>query len=180
MLRRRPRHRDDHRAPLIRRLTLLAVATVAGCQRESSPTATTVPGAAVVEFVVDGDTVDVVIDGEEERVRLIGIDTPESRVENGPPECFGPEASTFTAELLPAGTDVRLERDVVGRDDYGRLLAYVYRLDDGVFVNEAIVRQGYATPLSIEPNVTFADRFVVAASAAESEGLGLWAACSGG
>ena len=81
----------------------------------------------------------------EERVRLIGIDTPETHVEDGPPECFGPEASAFTAGLLPAGTAVRLERDVVGRDDYGRLLAYVHRLDDGLFVNLAIVHQGYAT-----------------------------------
>ena len=59
------------------------------------------------------------IDGEEERVRLIGIDTPESRVAEGSPECFGPEASAFTAELLPAGTGVRLERDVVARDGVG-------------------------------------------------------------
>ena len=81
--------------------------------------------------------------------------------------------------LLPAGTAVRLERDVVGRDDYGRLLAYVHRVDDGLFVNEAIIRQGYATPLTIEPNDTFAGQFVAAATAAENDGLGLWAACTG-
>jgi endonuclease YncB( thermonuclease family) len=76
----------------------------------------------VVELVVDGDTVDIVIGGREERVRLIGLDTPETHVDNGPPECYGPEAAAFTASLLPVGTAVRLERDVVGRDDYGRLL----------------------------------------------------------
>ena len=179
MLRRRAGHRHDHRAPLIRPPALLAVVALAGCEGGSSSAETTVPGAAVVEFVIDGDTVDIVIDGEEERVRLIGIDTPESRVDDGPPECFGPEASAFTAELLPAGSNVRLERDVVARDDYGRLLAYVYRLDDGLFVNEAIVRRGYATPLTIEPNDTFAAQFVAAATAAENEGLGLWTACAG-
>jgi micrococcal nuclease len=180
VLRRRAGHRHDHRAPLIRRalLALPAVLAAAACDDESPSTAT-IPGAAVVEFVIDGDTVDVVIDGEEERVRLIGIDTPESRVDDGPPECFGPEAAAFTAELLPPGTDVRLERDVVARDDYGRLLAYVFRLDDDLFVNEAIVRQGYAAPLTIEPNDTFAAQFVAAASAAEDEDLGLWTACAG-
>ena len=85
-------------------------------------------------------------------MRLLGIDTPEIHVEDGPPECFGPEAAAFTASLLPAGTEVRLERDVVGRDHYGRLLAHVYRRADGLFVNEAILRKGYAQPLTIEPN----------------------------
>jgi len=135
--------------------------------------------AGVVEAVVDGDTIDVRIGGREERVRLIGIDTPETYVADGPPECYGPEASAFTATLLPVGSAVRLERDVVGRDDYGRLLAYVYRVDDGSLVNEAIAREGYARPLTIEPNEAFAARFVAAAVAAEAAGLGLWGACGG-
>ncbi|MGI9053812.1 MAG: thermonuclease family protein, partial [Ilumatobacteraceae bacterium] len=80
---------------------------------------------------------------------------------------------------LPEGTAVRLERDVVGRDDYGRLLAYIYLVDDGSMVNEAIVRQGYATPLIIEPNGALAGRLVAAATAAEADALGLWAACGG-
>ena len=103
-----------------------------------------------------------VIDGREERVRLTGIDTPEvaqGACGTGPPvgECFGDEATAFTESLLPVGTPVRLERDIVGRDDYGRMLAYVYRANDGIFVNYEIVRQGYAQPLTIPPNVTFAD-----------------------
>ena len=130
--------------------------------------------------VVDGDTIDVSIGGRDERVRLLGIDTPETHVAEGAaPECFGPEASSFTATLLPAGTAVRLERDVVGRDHYGRLLAYVYVVDGGVLVNEEIIRQGMARPLRIEPNGTFAARFVEAARHAEAKGLGLWAACAG-
>jgi micrococcal nuclease len=118
-----------------------------------------------------------VIDGREERVRLIGIDTPETKVPDVPVECYGPEATSFITELLPVGSAVRIERDTVNRDDYGRLLGYVYRAGDGVFVNYELVRQGYATPLSIAPNTTHADLFVDAARAAEADDAGLWAAC---
>lgn len=164
---------------------------------------------ATVTHVVDGDTVDVVLhtdpdgsdvgsddgsdvesgvgdddgsqdpDGFEERVRLIGIDTPETKRPDTPIECYGPEATAFVEALLPVGTPVRIERDIVARDDFGRLLGYLYLADDGTFVNELIVREGYATPLSIEPNTTFADVMVDAARAAESADLGLWQACSG-
>jgi len=139
-----------------------------------------VPGGAVVEDVIDGDTIDVVIDGQDERVRLLGIDTPEVHVDDGEvPECYGAEASAHVSELLPRGTEVRLERDVVGRDDYGRLLAYVYVLDSGVLVNEAIVRDGYARVMRIEPNGAMHTRLVAAAMAADAAGLGLWSACAG-
>ena len=155
---------------------------LAACSASAaSPTSLPSPGVlapnAVVTAVVDGDTIDVEIRGRDERVRLIGIDTPETLRPGTPVECFGPQASTFTAELLPAGTPVRLERDIVGRDDYGRLLAYVYRAEDGIFVNYEIVRHGYARPLAFEPNVTFADVFVAAAHDAESDDVGLWSAC---
>ncbi|TFH18800.1 MAG: thermonuclease [Acidimicrobiales bacterium] len=152
------------------------IATIAGCTGSDRGVGT---GAATVAHVVDGDTIDVQIGEREERVRLIGIDTPETKKPNSPIECFGPEASAFTASLLPIGTRVRIERDLVGRDDYGRLLGYVY-LDgiDGTFVNMEIIRQGYATPLTIEPNSTYAREFAQAATDAEAAGLGLWTACS--
>jgi endonuclease YncB( thermonuclease family) len=137
------------------------------------------PGVAVVTRVVDGDTIDVAIGGRDERVRLLGIDTPEIHVEGGLPECFGPEAADHTSSLLPPGTEVRLERDVVGRDHYGRLLAHVYRLPDGLLINEELVRQGFARPLTIEPNHVLAERYVTATVAAEADGLGLWTACAG-
>lgn len=127
--------------------------------------------------MVDGDTVDVVIEGRTERVRLIGIDTPEVEHDGRPGECYGTAASAFTAAMLPPGTEVRIERDVVARDHYGRLLGYLHR-DDGLFVNEEIVRRGFATPLTIEPNSMHAARFVAAAAAAEREGLGLWDRCN--
>src|SRR5262245_62906767 len=118
----------------------LLLVAVAGCRPEGPPS------GGVVEHVVDGDTVDVLLGGRHERVRLIGIDTPEVYVTDGPPECYGPEASAFTKQLLPAGTPVRLERDVVGRDDYGRLLAYMYLAADGRMVNEVIIAGGFAMP----------------------------------
>lgn len=133
----------------------------------------------VVEFVIDGDTIDIAIGGREERVRLIGINTPETHVENGPPECYGPKAAAFTRSLLPEGTEVRLTRDAVGRDDYGRLLAYVYRRADDLFVNDAIIAAGYARPLTIAPNDAYGTQFVAAATAAEASDLGLWGACAG-
>lgn len=137
------------------------------------------PDVGVVEWVIDGDTVDIDIGGVEERVRLIGINTPETHTDTGVPDCFGPEAFAFTRSLLPVGTEVRLVRDIVGRDDYDRLLAYVFRRDDGLFVNEAIIGQGYARPLSIGPNTAYAERFVAAATSAEASDLGLWGACGG-
>lgn len=170
-------------------MVIVASVLVGGCRTTSATSAstTTAPTAlapnATVTRIVDGDTIDVEVDGRRERVRLIGIDTPEvahaasgDRPGNAA-ECFADASHAFITSLLPIGTGVRLERDVVGRDDYGRLLAYVYRAADGVFVNYEIVRQGYAEPLSIAPNVTFRDRMVEAARAAERAGLGLWSAC---
>ncbi len=142
---------------------------------------------ARLDHVVDGDTIDVITgDGREERVRLTGIDTPEVAHDASgnrpatPGECFGDEATEFVRALLPVDSELRLERDVVGRDDYGRLLAYVYRASDGLFVNDEIVRRGYAQPLTIPPNVAFSEQFVDAARAAEADDLGLWSSCADG
>jgi micrococcal nuclease len=74
---------------------------------------------------------------------------------------------------------VRLERDVEARDDYGRLLAYVHRADDGLFVNLELVERGYAQPMTIPPNVANAERFVAAAREAEAADRGLWSSCGG-
>lgn len=136
------------------------------------------PNATLV-YVTDGDTIGVEVDGTEERVRLIGIDTPETKKPDTPVQCFGPEATAFTTSLLPEGTALHLERDVEARDAYGRLLAYVYRADDGLFVNMEIIGRGYARPLTIPPNVAHADEFVAAARDAEAADAGLWAGCSG-
>lgn len=133
------------------------------------------PGAdRTVERVVDGDT--IVIDGGE-RVRLIGIDTPESADPRKPVECFGREASQFMESLLPPGTNVRLVDDVEQADRYGRTLAYVYRLEDGLFVNLELTEQGYAVAATFPPNVAHVDEFVEATRRAREAGRGLWSAC---
>lgn len=152
--------------------------STAASTAEPAQPATLVANAVLVR-VIDGDTVDVTVDGVAERVRLIGIDTPETKKPDTPIECFGPEASAFTHSLLPDATSLHLERDVEARDPYGRLLAYVYRVDDGLFVNLAIISGGYARPLTIPPNVDHADEFVAAARDAREARAGLWAGCSG-
>lgn len=129
--------------------------------------------------VIDGDTIEANIAGTHERIRLIGIDTPETKKPNTPIQCFGPEASHFTKTVLTEGTRILVRRDVEARDDYGRLLAYVYRSSDSMFVNLELVKQGFAKPLTIAPNDTFAVDFVGAARSAQAAHLGLWAVCSG-
>jgi len=134
--------------------------------------------AAVVTHLVDGDTVDVrLAGGGEERVRLIGIDTPETKKPGSPIECFGPEASAHLAELVPVGTAVRVLRDVEARDVYGRFLAYLFRAADDRFVNLVMAEDGYADALSIPPNTAFSGDVARAVAAAKQARRGLWGAC---
>lgn len=133
------------------------------------------PRTAQVVRVVDGDTIVVRLGGREERVRYIGVDTPESVKPGTPVQCFAERASAFNAQLVE-GKRVRLDGDAEARDRYGRLLAYVHA--GGVFVNAELVRRGYARPLTVPPNVRYADRFARLASAARERGTGLWSACS--
>ena len=128
-------------------------------------------------IVVDGDTVDIDINGRIERIRLIGVDTPETKHPTKPIECFGPEASAYLTTLLPKGTTMRIERDVEARDRYGRLLLYLYRAIDNLFINLDLVARGYGTPMSIEPNTFHRNDFVRAAAQAEVANVGLWKAC---
>ena len=166
------------------RRVLAAVALLVGltgCQSASSPGPTAasvaVDGRATLVRVVDGDTIVVSIAARDERVRLIGIDTPESVRPGAAVECFGKEASGHLASLLPPGTPVRLVGDIEPRDRYGRLLAYVYREPDGLFVNAAMARDGFAEPLTIPPNVARTAEVVAAARGARDSGRGLWGAC---
>ena len=126
--------------------------------------------------VVDGDTIHVQLGATREKVRYIGVDTPETKDPRRPVQCFGQKASDFNARLV-GGERVRLVRDVEARDRYGRLLAYVYRVRDGLFVNAELARLGYAQPLTIAPDVRYADRFAALAREAREAGRGLWSAC---
>jgi len=126
-----------------------------------------------VRRVVDGDT--LVVDAL--RVRLIGVDTPETVKPDSPIECYGPEASAATKALLPAGTRVRLVSDVEKQDRYGRELRYVYRVGDGLFVEGYLAREGFAKPLSIPPNVAHRTEIARWSAQAARERLGLWGSC---
>lgn len=170
--------------------TPTTLATAARRPGEPAPTVVPAdrPGAiaanGVVVKTVDGDTLDVhlvdALGGRTERVRLLGVDTPETKRPDTPVECFGHEAADATARLLPVGTPVRLERDVELRDRYGRLLAYARRADDGLFVNLELVRTGYAAAYPFPPNVAHRDELAGADAAARAAGAGLWARCGGG
>jgi micrococcal nuclease len=154
-------------------LGALALGGVGACRHAPATMAET----AVVEHVVDGDTIDVAVGTQVERIRMIGIDTPETKIPDEAPECWGAEAAALTEALLPVGTPVRLERDLEPRDDYGRLLAYVIRDADGLVVNLELARQGAAEPLRIRPNDAYAGAIAAATEEARAAGRGLWGAC---
>ncbi|HEX6457110.1 MAG TPA: thermonuclease family protein [Solirubrobacterales bacterium] len=129
---------------------------------------------AYVLRAVDGDTIEVRLDGRREDVRYIGIDTPETVKPGTPVQCFGPRAHRFNARLV-THRRVRLVFGVERRDVYGRLLAYVYLRKR--FVNAELARRGLARTLTIPPNDRFARRFKRLQMAAARAGRGLWGAC---
>ncbi len=134
---------------------------------------------ATLISVSDGDTIRVDVGGQVETLRLILIDTPETRDPNNPPECYGAEATAFLDGLLPVGSELYLETDVSERDRFGRLLRYVWfdRGDEVYLVNEAMVRSGYAAQSTFPPDVKYAERIQEAARFAREYGYGLWSAC---
>jgi micrococcal nuclease len=144
----------------------------------SSLPASAVPAELV--RVVDGDTIVVRTDGKsgQETVRLIGIDTPETKKPNTPVQCYGKEASAFTTTLL-TGKKIWLEQDTSNRDQYGRLLRYVW-VESGssyLFANEEIVGLGYANAGDYPPDTHYHDRLFAALNSARSQGLGMWGSC---
>ena len=135
-----------------------------------------------VSKAIDGDTLRL---STGEHVRLIGIDTPESRYNNKLVRDskrsrkdidsiikMGKEASSFTRNIVE-GKKVRLEFDIEKHDRYGRLLAYVY-LEDGTFINGRIIEEGYAQVMTIPPNVKHAQAFLKLEREAREKGKGLW------
>lgn len=122
-----------------------------------------------VAKVIDGDTI-VLENGEV--VRYIGINAPETGEDNN--DCFSQEAFNANKELVE-GKEVKLRKDVSEKDKYGRLLRYVW-VDD-VFVNEYLVKEGYALSAEYPPDVKYAEQFDNFESQAKEENLGLWALC---
>lgn len=144
-------------------LFLLAL-IVAGCGNGQ--------GYFTVTRVIDGDTFAVKLKDKEERVRLIGVDTPETKGPGKEQEPYGVEAKDFTRRLLQ-GKQVRLELDVREKDGHGRILAYAY-LSDGTLVNAKLIQEGYARVMTVPPNVRFADLFLQLEREARADRRGLW------
>lgn len=134
---------------------------------------------AYVTDVIDGDTIKVIINTKEYTVRFVGIDTPETRDPRRPVGCFGKEASNKTKELLKEKT-VILQKDITDTDKYDRLLRYVYLpLEDGrvLFVNDYLVREGFAKVYTYPPDIKFNEQFLEAQRQAQAESKGLWGKC---
>lgn len=127
---------------------------------------------STVRRVVDGDTIEIV---SGEKVRYIGINTPESVDPRRPVQCFGREAGEYNRRLVDE-QEIVLKKDVSETDKYGRLLRYVYLLD-GTFVNLKLVEDGYARADTFPPDVKFSKEFAAADRAAREAKVGLWSAC---
>jgi micrococcal nuclease len=138
--------------------------------------------SAAVERVVDGDTAWFTLtDGAREKVRFIGVDTPESTTEHEP---FGEEAAAYTDSILNVGLSVELQLDLDERDRYGRLLAYVWLSPPATgdaadarakMLNAMLVEKGYAMVLTVPPNIAYVDLFVTLQLEARRAARGLWA-----
>ncbi len=130
--------------------------------------------------VVDGDTLLVSLDGKRERVRLIGIDSPESVKPESPVECYGEEAKAYLTSLLPRGSQIFLQYDRTQgkRDRFGRILAYVFTRD-GENIAEEILRNGYAREYNYQKGNPYRLRnaFIKDEREARGESRGLWAVC---
>ena len=140
-----------------------------------SPRDLTAREQAQVTRVVDGDTIQVTLNGESVGVRYLLIDTPETVDPRSGVQCMGREASAKNKELVE-GRTVYLEKDVTDRDRFGRLLRYVY-LEDGRMVNEILSRDGFAAVSSVPPDVKHIDLLLVAQRDAVAGGRGLWGVC---
>jgi len=130
--------------------------------------------SARVLRAIDGDTIEVLRQGQRTRVRYIGVNTPESVAPDRPIECWGKEASERNRQLVE-GREVRLERDVSETDRFGRLLRYVWIGDD--LINARLVQEGYAEVSTFPPDVRYQELFLMQERSAREQHRGLWAAC---
>ncbi|ETI66470.1 thermonuclease family protein [Neobacillus vireti] len=123
---------------------------------------------------IDGDTIEIEINGKAEKVRMLCVDTPETHHPRLGVQPFGPEASDYTKKILPVGTKVEIEPGIgSGRDKYGRLLAYIYI--DGKMFNEMLLEQGLARVAYIyAPNTQYVDEFYAIQKEAQKKGIGIW------
>jgi len=130
---------------------------------------------AIVTKVMDGDTIEVKSGNSKPiKIRLLGIDTPETHHPTKPVGCYGPEASNFTTNAL-IGKKVELEYDIEQYDKYGRTLAFVYL--DGKRFNDILVKEGYAKTLTIAPNKKYSFTLLKLEIEAEKNMVGMWGSC---
>ncbi|MEW9697842.1 thermonuclease family protein [Paenibacillus sp. SI8] len=141
----------------------------AGCA--SKPTSSTGRERVTVERIVDGDTFEATLKGKKEKVRLIGVDTPETKKPNTPVMFYGKEASAYTKKRLEKQT-VELEYDVEKKDRYDRILAYVWIGDE--LLNRTLIQEGYARMATFPPNVKYVDAFKKDQEEARNKKKGLW------
>ncbi|MBX3070963.1 MAG: thermonuclease family protein [Thermomicrobiales bacterium] len=178
------------RAALAALLIIVALASGVAASAQRNTEKDVIPAGAVqVEFVkvIDGDTFDVDYDlgpGKDyDRIRLIGIDTPETSYSYGnQPECYGPEATNRTESLLLSADEIWVERDVNPVDPNDRLLRYVWYVTGTsdhavVFLNEQLVEEGYAVARDYPPNLKHQERLDDAERRAIKEGRGMWTTC---
>lgn len=132
-----------------------------------------IEGKYLVLEVVDGDTYKIKYNGEEKKVRLIGVDTPESvHPDSSKNSEYGKTASSYVKELIE-NKYVSLEFDVSQTDKYGRLLAYIY-LEDGEMLNSKLIKEGYAQVTTYAPNVKYVDTFTALQKEARNNKVGFW------
>jgi len=167
----------------------LALLLLAGCEEDPIFPAGGAPCSAqakvTIDDVIDGDTVEITfLEGDRVGVtlnaRLIGIDTPEVDHDNENHDCFALPAWQEAIDVI-GGREAYVTFDAECNDDYGRLLVYLFRAEDGLFVNRHLISEGFARACPVSPNTEFRSEFESAEEAASAAVLGRWAEpCNGG
>ncbi|MEK7680495.1 MAG: thermonuclease family protein [Patescibacteria group bacterium] len=170
-------------APRLKKITLsfatffiiLILYLLDDASTQSSPPDSLAPPSVsrvLVTRIIDGDTIELETG---DKVRYIGVNTPESVDPRREVQCFGIEASVYNKNLV-LNKKVRLEKDISETDKFGRLLRYIY-LEDGTFINLKLINDGYGYASAYPPDVAHSEEFVDAQRQARENGLGLWSAC---
>ncbi|MCM2532042.1 thermonuclease family protein [Neobacillus pocheonensis] len=154
-------------------MVLLAV-VLSGCSSSATVNEKKNLLPATIMKNIDGDTIDINLNGKEEKIRMLCVDTPETHHPRLGVQPFGPEAAEYTKKILPVGTEIEIETGIGGgRDKYGRLLAYIYV--NGKMFNEMLLEQGLARVAYVyAPNTKYVDEFYGIQKEAQKKGIGIW------
>lgn len=135
------------------------------------PTSTSLKEKAKVSFIYDGDTIELV---DKRKVRYIGINTPEINWKSDDPQCFATQSARINKEMV-WGQEIEMAKDISETDKYGRILRYIWI--DGIFMNDFLLRQGYAKLDLIPPDTSYSGQFKEAQKEARDNKRGLWGKC---